>query len=346
MRLVNIFLMLAIMIIPATAQTPQARIFNDWTVTCDAFADCAATTRFNSNPPDTSSADFALQIARQPYETFWEILLLANAALPADTTTAEVSIENVTTTFSAPDEFAAFGALNSYYFIGRKAQKIMDQMMPASAINIRFTDTDGISHAPDFSLAGLTAALLWIDEQQNRIGSERVAEALPADKERVTTREPAPLSNELRARHAANVDCEPLEDLVHGEDSMSFRMTATDTLHLIPCWAGAYNFGYMVYVDGKHGSQQSYLASYSNALGWSGTPAVVNPWFDEKTNTLSDFYKGRGLGDCGTSGLWKWADWGFKLLEYRAKSACDDPENPGNFPVVYRAPDYLPSSKD
>lgn len=346
MRLVNIFLMLAIMIIPATAQTPQIRIFNDWTVTCDAFADCAATTRFNFDPADTSSADFALQIARQPYETFWEISLLANAALPADTTTAEVSIENVTTTFSAPEEFAAFGALNNYYFIGGKAQAIMDQMTPASAINIRFTDVDGISHTADFSLSGLTAALLWIDEQQDRIGSERVAETPPADKKRVTTREPAPLSDELRTRHAANTDCEPLEDLIHGEDIMSFRMNATDTLHMIPCWAGAYNFGYMVYVDGQYGSQQIYFASYTDALGWTGTPAVVNPGFDEKTNRLFDFYKGRGLGDCGTSGLWQWANWGFKLLEYRAKSACDDPENPGDFPVVYRAPDYLPPAEN
>ena len=55
----------------------------------------------------------------------------------------------------------------------------MDRLMPGSALDVSFTDESGAATATTFSLTGLTAALIWIDERQGRLGSERVAEVPP-----------------------------------------------------------------------------------------------------------------------------------------------------------------------
>lgn len=324
----------------------QSHIFGDWQASCDTYDQCAASTRFNPNPGADIPADQILNVSRQPYESYWEIFLETYAAAPVETGTLDIAVDGEKTTFTGPDDFAAFGGLNNYYLLGDKAQRIMDQMTPGSTLEITFTDSEGMPQHASYSLTGLTAALLWIDEQQTRVGSERVAKAPPANKVRVTTRQPAPVTDELLARHAANTECDPLADLAHGEDIRSHRMTATDTLHLLPCWAGAYNFSYMAYVEGRAGAEQSYFASYTDTLGWTGTATLVNPWFDPRTNTLHDFYKGRGLGDCGAIGLWQWADVDFKLLEYRAMDTCNVQEKLGDFPIVYRTPGYVSNRKD
>ena len=49
--------------------------------------------------------------------------------------------------------------------------------MPGAALDVTFTDDSGATGKAGFSLDGLTAALVWIDERQGRLGSERVAEA-------------------------------------------------------------------------------------------------------------------------------------------------------------------------
>ena len=66
-----------------------------------------------------------------------------------------------------------------------------------------------------FSLSGLTAALLWIDEQQRRVGSERVASApphglVPAGQGQEATPD-IPVA--LFDQHRADPECAPFEEL-------------------------------------------------------------------------------------------------------------------------------------
>lgn len=341
MRLMNIALIIVSLFATQHAIAgPQAE-FQDWRVICDDYQNCAASTAADADPLDGFIPDYKLSIARDAYKTYWEIAVTAYASQPNPDTPLTFSVDGAETMFSAPTEIAAFGALNDYFLLGTSAQELMDKLVPGTNAKIMFEGTNSATQDIDFSLSGLAAALLWIDEHQTRIGSERVV-GPPEDKKPLLDRTPAPMPEELLKLRSTNTDCLPLNELPIADDVQSHRLSATHTLHLLPCWAGAYNFGYLVFVDDGYQTSQQHFATYSDTLGWNGTPTVVNPYFDQATGILWDFYKGRGLGDCGTSGTWIWAEWGFKLINFDAKPTCDGPDDDGSveFPTIYRAPDF------
>lgn len=148
---------------------------------------------------------------------------------------------------------------------------------------------------------------------------------------------PAGLPPALLAQHAAGDYCEPLDDLVHGQDWQSYRLPNDTTLYMVPCAAGAYNFSYMLYTSS--GGSDYYVrllfVDYFDEYGWMGTDQLFGAYFDPGTLTLTSFYKLRGLGDCGTSGVWRWREYGFALLEFYAKSECDGEGELGEFPQVF-----------
>jgi hypothetical protein len=218
---------------------------------------------------------------------------------------------------------------------------VMDRFMPGTAATVDFTDTAQQPKQAAFSLAGLTAALIWIDEQQGRLGSERVASAPPHGLVPIyageTTAPDVPFA--LLDRHRADPDCEPLEELANGRDIVVDDLTDGYTLYLLPCQSGAYNFGQKVYVGaaGDYFDPQ-YFADYQSGVGWTGSPYLWNADYDRETNTVYTFAKARGIGDCGTQAHWQWNGYLFQLMEMRARE-CTDDINPDaelpEFPVVY-----------
>jgi hypothetical protein len=121
------------------------------------------------------------------------------------------------------------------------------------------------------------------------------------------------------------------------EDGEVHPLPGGAVLYLVPCYAGAYNFAWRFYIDRDGGGTYEvlYFADYSERWGWTGTDVLYLPTFDEKTLELTSYYKGRGIGDCGTSGRWVWDEYLFRLVEYRAKDDCDGSGAPGEFPVAY-----------
>lgn len=58
--------------------------------------------------------------------------------------------------------------------------------------------------------------------------------------------------------------------------------------------------------------------------------------FDPKTQTLTAFNKGRGIGDCGTEEAWVFDGNTFRLAELKLMSECKG-VGAEDWPVVYRA---------
>jgi hypothetical protein len=148
---------------------------------------------------------------------------------------------------------------------------------------------------------------------------------------------PTELPAALLAQHAQRSWCDPIEDLVHGNDQQIYRLSGEQYLFMVPCFAGAYNFSYQLYV-GRPGDQIFDLllfANYDDVLGWTGTDELFGAYFDPETLALTSFYKGRGLGDCGASGTWQWEEYAFRLVAFYAKSECDGLGDPGEFPQVW-----------
>ena len=108
------------------------------------------------------------------------------------------------------------------------------------------------------------------------------------------------------------------------------------TLYEIYCYSGAYNVSDLyvlkdeenklslvsfasptfdvVYVDGD--DTETKLKRDPVVTGYSASFLLTNPSFDEKTKTLSEFAKWRGLGDAWSAGDWEFRDGQFVLKRY------------------------------
>ncbi|MDB5505839.1 MAG: hypothetical protein JWR75_477 [Devosia sp.] len=307
--------------------------FGDWAATCYADGFCAAT---------TSLADAEFHIGRHAEKPYWEIAFTAKAT-PDTWADFIVDVGADTETFVSQTDVGAYGSRDTVYFLGDKAQALFDQIVPASEVKFTYTDLTQTVQTVEFPLKGLAAALIYIDEQQTRIGSERVASPppwglVPLYAEADT--DPAVVPVALLDRHRADPECRPLEDIANGRDFYVDVLDADYTVYILPCDSYAYNFTSKVYIGGFDEFTPVYFAEYG-VLGWTGTSVVFFADYDSDTNTLYSSYKGRGLGDCGSQGIWEWAEYGFRMVEFRYKGECDgdtDPD-PYEFPIIFPTAD-------
>lgn len=346
MRIVILCLAWLLSGLSASAET---RTFKEWQVQCDEALYCSATSIRNLAP---DGLPFSLAIARHAQRSYWEISLDTAAAPAEDWGDFVIAVDAASLTLSGRREVGAYGTPARFYFLGDKAQALLDQLVPGSSVRFDFNDRAGTARSARFALSGLSAALLYIDETQARLGSERVASApphglTPAGSEQVAT--PA-VPAFLLERLAADPECSPLHELANGRDIHSGRLDDSHEIYILPCWSGAYNFGSKIFVGSGDDFEQLAFADYSDDLGWTGSTTLVNVDYDDTDKTLHTFNKGRGLGDCGSIGTWQWAGYGFRLLEFRAKGTCDDggaeDVEPGDFPLIFSAdPQRVPADR-
>ena len=170
------------------------------------------------------------------------------------------------------------------------------------------------------SLVGLKAALLFIDAQQKRVGSE-TAWIKKGDDPPLSV-PPAPALKEvaLTASSPSPLTQQELNDLLdYGNWRMNnsqcsldpmrreVRVTAlTDdkALLIIDCEAGAYNtvdLAWMVSREKPFSSRPLRLHLPFTPSRGTNELGLMNARFDEKTRELTTLAKGRGLVDCGVS---------------------------------------------
>ncbi|AYU93650.1 TPA: DUF1176 domain-containing protein [Enterobacter hormaechei subsp. xiangfangensis] len=204
------------------------------------------------------------------------------------------------------------------------------------------------------SLAGLKAALLFIDAQQKRVGSETawikkgdspplsVPPAPALKKVAVVNPTPTPLMhNELndlldygnwRMNHS-QCSLDP--------NRREVRVTAlTDdkALMIISCEAGAYNTVDLAWLV----SRKKPFAARSVRLRLPFTPSsqssdmeLMNASFDEKTRELTTLALGRGIGDCGIQTRWRFNGQRFRLVRYAEEPSCDNWNGPDAWPTLW-----------
>ncbi|EOD8837366.1 DUF1176 domain-containing protein [Enterobacter hormaechei] len=204
------------------------------------------------------------------------------------------------------------------------------------------------------SLAGLKAALLFIDAQQKRVGSETawikkgdspplsVPPAPALKKVAVVNPTPTPLThNELndlldygnwRMNHS-QCSLDP--------NRREVRVTAlTDdkALMIISCEAGAYNTVDLAWLV----SRKKPFAARSLRLRLPFTPSsqssdmeLMNASFDEKTRELTTLALGRGIGDCGIQTRWRFNGQRFRLVRYAEEPSCDNWNGPDAWPTLW-----------
>lgn len=151
--------------------------------------------------------------------------------------------------------------------------------------------------------------------------------------------QPAVIPERVDKLHRADKECRDY-DASHMKDArVTVELSGGQTLYLLPCFIGAYNVIYRVYVFDKRYPDElkrSVFAGFSDAAGWYGKDDLINAQFDPKTRTLSALEMGRGLGDCGSIPKFQWSDYGLRMIEYRYWGKCDGTHMPEDWPVIYR----------
>lgn len=146
----------------------------------------------------------------------------------------------------------------------------------------------------------------------------------------------------IDAQMSADPECYNYDESHMREARETAKLTEHHTLYLLPCFTGAYNVIYRVYVlDARYPDElkPSAFAAYSDELGWYGKTQLINAYYDPKTKALSAFEKSRGLGDCGSRPTYKWNDYNWRMVEYRYWGKCDGSRMPQEWPVIYRFSD-------
>ena len=318
-------LLLSLVAAQALAPAPaELWTFRDWIVGCDNGRACEAVALL------PEAADWeewtTLSLSRGPEAAARLEFVLADltetpASLWADGERLDVRFTTAHDRLAIlPDDDEAFVAV----------------LRRARTIELRGPDGRALKRV---SLSGASAALLYMDEQQRRLGTvtalvdrgARPASAVPSPPAlpRVTLA-PAPgnAAPEIGPAEIAALRRQAgcTIDEVGGPDEHAVEAIGPGTaLILLACGTGAYNLSSIPFiarrVDGRLATE---IAPFDAQWGNEelGRPTLINAFWDADARLLREFAKGRGIGDCGSHATYGWDGRRFRLVEQEEMSEC------------------------
>jgi Protein of unknown function (DUF1176) len=194
----------------------------------------------------------------------------------------------------------------------------------------------------ELMLSGSAAALKHIDVTQNRA---RTRSALFALGRRALRPKSTPLPV-ITARRIGKQETLPdagaIVSVVENSSCATERTTVTEdtvyslgrqdgsyrALAIVSCGSGAYNMSVAPFVgtsaDGKQWTFAPARFDYQGKPGEGpvGPKLLVNASWDGEKQQLSSYYKGRGLGDCGSAETYVWDGAMFRLVSAYAMDEC------------------------
>jgi hypothetical protein len=335
---------------PASAQMKE---FRDWLAACDNTRSCTA-------------YGFDADIAGNAYVKFTrdgsaDARLRATIAVNVqDGSTFKVSFDDPALG-GVPAE-ATTGASNDDDDLKRlvisdpkAVETLVASLRKAKKITVTRIDPPGATASDpvttEISLTGVVAAMLWMDDQQKRVGTvtalvsrgDKPATAVPPPPAPpvVTAAKipPGPKADKAPAAVIAKARavCEE-KKISEAEDAT--RLNADQVMYWFQCadMSGAYNYAYALLIA-EHGKVRQAEFKQPRELATkddNGVETNINPGFDESTQTLSLFNKGRGIADCGQSSDWVWDGRAFRLIGAKSMPTCKGVA-PSDWAVLYRA---------
>lgn len=317
----------------AAAAAPQPgalKLFQDWTVGCDNGRACQAVALMPEGPIDRAST---LVLTRGPEPDAVPAIRIVSPDGPA--ASAEVAGRSYRLT-PVPEGAAPRAA---------DLPALLAAFRRADGLTLR--DLRG-QKLPPVSLNGATAALLWLDEQQQRVGTRsalirpgpRPAEtvppppALPVIRQAPASAKKKPPRLDRAALLASHTD-NSCDGRFEPGDVEIDRLDAQATLVIVPdrCSSGAYNIAHVVLIADNKGRVRP--ARFDTPPGWGEIDNVaVNAGWDARGRRLTTYAKARGLGDCGAAQEFVWDGTRFRLTELAQMGEC---RGSGDWIVTYRA---------
>jgi hypothetical protein len=346
MRLASLLIVAPFLVSSVAAQ--ESKAFKDWVVGCDNLRACTAL----GFPSDYAQAGSYVKVIRSGEATAEPSVVFVtyvDSPEPGATLALAFDDKSLSGLPSAPlpldtDESFLTAALS-----GNAARNFIGALNKASSLTMTILAANGQPDADAtagvVSLSGASAALLYMDDMQKRVGTTTALRS-PGGKDDATI--PAPpaepviaavkmtevneaLPPDLAAiakKHSDDGDCPS------GLTPITMRLSPSLMLWGVCTSAGAYNFFYDFSLV-ENGKIRPAVFEIPKSLGHS-SGTLTNPSLSDDGLSISQFDKGRGIGDCGVSGAWAWDGEKFRLVDYAAMDTCmgvffDD------WPVLYRA---------
>lgn len=331
-------LLLALIALQSAAVQPgEMRIFEDWAVGCDNGRHCQAVSLVPGHLLDQPRLVVSVRrgpgAADEPVVTF-DGDDLCGATLSAGGQPLPVRILTARTC-----EVVHPGDVASLLTALR------------SESELRAADAAG-APAGAVSLAGVSAALLYMDEAQRRVGTV-TALVRPGSAPASQVPPPPPLPRvraapEIDSSSSIEVSDERIAELrrevgctideVGGPEEVAMVHVEVDTLLiLLSCGSGAYNLTSLPFIAERRGDAVTIApAPFDSqwALAEQGQVSLINAEWDYGRRTLSEFGRARGLGDCGTKADYVWDGESFRLVR---QEVMDDCRGATDFITVWRA---------
>lgn len=132
----------------------------------------------------------------------------------------------------------------------------------------------------------------------------------------------APLPRAAIEADFTKLDCfVELDEAVRHQQS--FDLGAGKRLVLVLCLQGAYQGSSIAYAVEGSGPPRLLMFPTWDDKRIAPSAFVTEADYDPATKQMTSFAKGRGLGDCGSLGTWRWNGSAFALKSFFYKENCD-----------------------
>ncbi|MBN9434578.1 MAG: DUF1176 domain-containing protein [Bosea sp.] len=336
---------------PAMAQEGQSALGmivdeQDWEIGCDNLRACVA---LGMNPVEGQAGDY-LRVTRDGDPNAAPVIELVIPA-PDDDAAKPKQPFAVLALDAAGEGSLPAGPLAltlendsyRYRFADEAVEELLAALPTAKSMTVDLHDGDNALSSGVVSLAGAAAALIQMDEVQQRSGTVTAlirrgtasADTIPMPPEVMTVKslpigelqDPLPKPPEgataPEAQCADSVPPRVAYDL--GQGSMLWGACATvddnNVDYVFQMFAGEKDQNVAFLLPGEPGDDATRL---------------YNPYIDEETRRLGSFYKQNETGDCGSATDWAFNGETFAPTLYISMGACRG-VMPVDWPVLYRA---------
>ncbi|MDP1875160.1 DUF1176 domain-containing protein [Phenylobacterium sp.] len=315
--------------------------FGDWAVVCDNVRNCAA---MGFGELGETGGAALLQLSRDAAPDAPPRITLITAGTEA--ASLRLAVDG-----AAPSGLAAVPATP----MESDPERRLTELTPAQTrellavlVNGRtLTLVEGQNPAAVISLSGSSAALRFVDDRQKRAGTSsalvakgpRPASAVPAPPQPPVVKAAAAVGQTRLPRapspalQAQLRDCDDdIFDL--GIEPEIARLVQGKLFWGVVCSRGAYNVIYRLFLTNEAGGEARPLElTYPSG---ETTSELMNISFDPEAQTLTNFDKGRGLGDCGAVTRWVWTGEAFAAQHQILMPECQG-VLPDYWPVSYQS---------
>lgn len=324
--------MLGALLVAAAAgpQIAELKTYKDWIVGCDNGLLCQAAAMM----PEGGEPAATLSVRRGPEGSAAPVVWLHTWEGEAADLVADGKPLNVRLRKNEDDAYVVDPA---------NAVRLLDALRAAKSVDV--VDSAGKSSGK-LSVDGATAALLYMDDRQHRLGTrgalvhrgDRPDSSVPAPPElpvrysaKGSSKPPARLSDQFVAKVRAEHDCaEETDPELVSHDRLDDRHTLA--MITLRCESGAYNYISENFVIPDGGAPQP--AKFDDESTQEGDLLYYNLYWDPDTRRLDAGFKGRGIGDCGSRQRYVWDGEMFRLV---GVEEMDDCRGVSDFISVWRA---------